>query len=169
MLCRGPISSSPKYPRGSAVGRGGRQPPSSPKDRRGAASRATAILLKGEGVSASFPLKRNRQCRVLGCACGPHHPCRFRFTPILSRSPLGRGKRALTLPLMMTKAWGRGAPWINENGEKIMPIQERLEAKAIKRILDARTREVVGWLYEWNTGEILPRWKDGRREKVIYE
>ncbi|GAW36555.1 hypothetical protein RA2_03628 [Roseovarius sp. A-2] len=52
-----------------------------------------------------------------------------------------------------------------------MPRQERLEAKAkaIKRILDARTREVVGWLYEWNTGEILPRWKDGRREKVIYE
>lgn len=50
-----------------------------------------------------------------------------------------------------------------------MPRQERLEAKAIKRILDVRTREIVGWLYEWNTGEILPRWKDGCREKVIYE
>lgn len=50
-----------------------------------------------------------------------------------------------------------------------MPRQERLEAKAIKRILDVRTREVVGWLYEWNTGEILPRWKDGRRENIIYE
>ncbi|ATF04030.1 hypothetical protein PhaeoP75_04431 (plasmid) [Phaeobacter gallaeciensis] len=50
-----------------------------------------------------------------------------------------------------------------------MPRQKRLEAKAIKRILDAKTREIVGWLYEWNTGEILPRWKDGRRENVIYE
>lgn len=50
-----------------------------------------------------------------------------------------------------------------------MPRHERLEATAIKRILDARTREVVGWLYEWNTGEILPYWKDGRREDVIYE
>ena len=70
---------------------------------------------------------------------------------------------------MMTKAWERGAPWINEDGDKTMPRQERLEAKAIKRILDAKTREVVGWLYEWNTGEILPRWKDGRRENVIYK
>ena len=50
-----------------------------------------------------------------------------------------------------------------------MPSQERLEAKAIKRILDARTREVVGWLYEWNTGEQVPLWKDGRRDHVIYE
>jgi len=44
-----------------------------------------------------------------------------------------------------------------------------LEAKAITRILDARTREVVGWLYEWNTGEVLPRWKYGRMENVINE
>jgi hypothetical protein len=56
-----------------------------------------------------------------------------------------------------------------KNGVKTMPRQKRLEAKAIKRILDARTREIVGWLYEWDTGEILPRWKDGRRENVIYE
>ncbi|SFQ68456.1 hypothetical protein SAMN05421853_1214 [Roseivivax halotolerans] len=58
---------------------------------------------------------------------------------------------------------------MQKNGVKIVPRQKRLEAKAIKRILDATTREVVGWLYEWNTGEQLPRWKDGRRENVIYE
>ena len=33
-----------------------------------------------------------------------------------------------------------------------MPRKKRLEAKAIERILDAKTREVVGWLYQWNTG-----------------
>lgn len=50
-----------------------------------------------------------------------------------------------------------------------MPRQKRLEAKAIKRILDARTREVVGWLYQWNTGELSPRWKNGRKENIIYD
>ncbi|WP_123619128.1 MULTISPECIES: hypothetical protein [Rhodobacterales] len=56
-----------------------------------------------------------------------------------------------------------------KNGVNIVPRKKRLEAQAIKRILDAKTREVVGWLYEWNTGEQLPRWKDGFREHVIYE
>ncbi|WP_299848141.1 hypothetical protein [uncultured Paracoccus sp.] len=44
-----------------------------------------------------------------------------------------------------------------------------LEAKAIKRILDAKTREVVGWLYEWNTGEVAPFWRAGQRDNVVYE
>ena len=50
-----------------------------------------------------------------------------------------------------------------------MPRKKRLEAKAIERILDAKTREVVGWLYQWNTGALAPMWKDGRKTNVIYE
>ena len=43
------------------------------------------------------------------------------------------------------------------------------EAQAIKRVLDAKTREVVGWLYEWNTDQISVMWKDGARKNVVYE
>ena len=55
-----------------------------------------------------------------------------------------------------------------------MPEQDTIrvrkeEARAIKRVLDARTREVVGWLYEWNTDQISVMWKDGARKNVIYE
>jgi hypothetical protein len=45
----------------------------------------------------------------------------------------------------------------------------RLHARAIKRILDRQTGELVGWLYEWNTGEIVPRWKTNAQTDVIYE
>lgn len=53
-----------------------------------------------------------------------------------------------------------------------MPRKPKIEGKAIARILDAQTREVVGYLYEWNTGAIDPKWKDNiaRDEKdVVYE
>lgn len=43
------------------------------------------------------------------------------------------------------------------------------QAKAVKRILDAETREIVGWLYEWNDGTQMPRWKNGPVQDVIYE
>lgn len=36
---------------------------------------------------------------------------------------------------------------------------KRLHAHAVKRILDRETGTLVGWLYEWNTGELVPRWK----------
>lgn len=45
----------------------------------------------------------------------------------------------------------------------------RLHAEAIKRILDPDTGEIVGWLYQWNTGAVCPRWKSEPREHVIYE
>ncbi len=45
----------------------------------------------------------------------------------------------------------------------------RLEARVIKWILDRKSREVVGWLYEWNTGEREKMWKDGICNDVIYE
>ncbi|MBT7222185.1 MAG: hypothetical protein HN863_04970 [Marinovum sp.] len=48
-------------------------------------------------------------------------------------------------------------------------VKTRLEAKPIKRILDRQSREVVGWLYEWDTGEFVPMWKRGQHEDVVYE
>lgn len=53
-----------------------------------------------------------------------------------------------------------------------MPRKPKIEGKAIARILDVRTREIVGYLYEWNTGAIDPKWNDDveRDEKdVVYE
>ncbi len=49
-----------------------------------------------------------------------------------------------------------------------MAHKKRLHAEPIKRILDRETREVVGWLYKWNTGSLVPMWKDGRKTDVIY-
>ena len=43
------------------------------------------------------------------------------------------------------------------------------QARAIKRILDRQTHQVVGWLYEWNTGQLSVMWKDGERKSVVYE
>ncbi len=53
--------------------------------------------------------------------------------------------------------------------DQVPPTKARLHAEPIKRILDRTTREVVGWLYEWNTGSQVPMWKDGRKSDVIYE
>ncbi len=45
---------------------------------------------------------------------------------------------------------------------------KRLHACAIGRIFDRETGELVGWLYEWNTGERVPRWKVEARSDVVY-
>ena len=42
-------------------------------------------------------------------------------------------------------------------------------AHPINRILDRKSRNTVGWLYEWNTGQIAPMWKDKPCEDVIYD
>ena len=42
-------------------------------------------------------------------------------------------------------------------------------AHAIKRILDRKTLTIVGWLYEWNTGQTTPMWKDQPCKDVIYD
>lgn len=47
--------------------------------------------------------------------------------------------------------------------------KQRQTAEPIKFILDRETRAVVGWLYQWNTGALVPMWKDGKRQNVIYE
>lgn len=46
---------------------------------------------------------------------------------------------------------------------------KRLHARAVKRILDRETGTLVGWLYEWNTGELVPRWKTKAQSDVIYD
>ena len=68
----------------------------------------------------------------------------------------------------MRKAGKKSAVFRADRG-KIMADKVRLHAKPIKRILDRETREVVGWLYEWNTGAQVPMWKNGRKTDVVYE
>lgn len=46
--------------------------------------------------------------------------------------------------------------------------QKKEQARPVKRVLDRNSQEVVGWLYEWNTGHLAVMWKDGKREDVIY-
>ena len=48
-------------------------------------------------------------------------------------------------------------------------VPVRLDAYAVNRILDRETGELVGWLYRWNTGELVPRWRAGARSDVIYD
>lgn len=51
-----------------------------------------------------------------------------------------------------------------------MMRERKIEGKAVARILDAKTRDIVGYLYEWNTGARIPKWKDDIvREDVIYD
>lgn len=45
----------------------------------------------------------------------------------------------------------------------------RLHAQVVKRILDPETGELLGWLYQWNTGEFTPLWKSEARDDVIYD
>ena len=35
-----------------------------------------------------------------------------------------------------------------------MARKKKIEGKAIARILDTKTQEIVGYLFEWNTGDI---------------
>lgn len=55
------------------------------------------------------------------------------------------------------------------NGHLPETEPKRVHARAIKRILDRQSGELVGWLYEWNTGALVPRWKAEAQEDVIYD
>jgi hypothetical protein len=48
-------------------------------------------------------------------------------------------------------------------------VNKRRHARPIKRILDRNTRKVVGWLYEWNTGALVPMWKSEVYDDIIYD
>ena len=50
-----------------------------------------------------------------------------------------------------------------------MPDSRRSEAQPIKKIIDQETGAHVGWLYEWNTGELEPMWCNGPKLNVRYE
>ena len=45
----------------------------------------------------------------------------------------------------------------------------RSQAQAIKRIFDSKTGELVGWLYQWNTGSLVPRWKSEIHTDVFFD
>ena len=50
-----------------------------------------------------------------------------------------------------------------------MPDSRRSEAQPIKKIIDQETGAHVGWLYEWNTGERVPRWKGKAHKDIAYD
>lgn len=56
------------------------------------------------------------------------------------------------------------------SAENDMPglLSDREQAYPIKRVLDQKSQEVVGWLYRWNTGHVAVMWKGERCENVIY-
>lgn len=47
--------------------------------------------------------------------------------------------------------------------------KKREQARAIKRVRDRDTREIVGYLYEWNTGQLNVMWTGDVRTNVVYE
>lgn len=53
-----------------------------------------------------------------------------------------------------------------------MTQTQKIEGKAIARILDARNGDVVGYLFQWNNGDIDPKWIDDmprNRKDVVYD
>ena len=50
-----------------------------------------------------------------------------------------------------------------------MSRQPRLEAEAIMRILCRKTNVIVGYLYQWNNGDLQPAWLDTAMDDVRYE
>ena len=58
-------------------------------------------------------------------------------------------------------------PIISVRGVTKCTCEERLHAHAGKRIYDRQTGEHVGWLYEWNTGDLVPRWSAAPHRDVV--
>lgn len=52
---------------------------------------------------------------------------------------------------------------------KLKTRKKRTQARAVKRIFDKNSGKLVGWLYEWNTGEVVPRWQGKAFDNVYYE
>ncbi len=59
-------------------------------------------------------------------------------------------------------------PIISVRRVKKCACEERLHAHAVKRIYDRQTGDHVGWLYEWNNGDLVPRWSAAPRSDVVY-
>ncbi|NKX46574.1 hypothetical protein [Roseicyclus persicicus] len=45
----------------------------------------------------------------------------------------------------------------------------RLTAEPIMRILCKKTDTLVGYLYQWNNGDLQPAWLDSAKVEVRYE
>ena len=60
-------------------------------------------------------------------------------------------------------------PIISVRRVKKCTCEERIHAHAVKRIYDHKTGEHVGWLYEWNTGDLVPRWSAAPRSDIVYD
>lgn len=67
--------------------------------------------------------------------------------------------------------WRKGDQALTASEKDLnMARKQKIEGKAVARILDAQTRDIVGYLYEWNTGALTPKWKDDIvRENVVYD
>lgn len=48
-------------------------------------------------------------------------------------------------------------------------VDEMYEAWPIKRIKDRNSGNIVGWFYEWNTGEQGPLWIKERCTDIVFE
>ena len=53
--------------------------------------------------------------------------------------------------------------------ERIMNPQTRLTGEPIMRILCKKTDTLVGYLYQWNNGDLQPAWLDTAKADVRYE
>lgn len=53
--------------------------------------------------------------------------------------------------------------------ETTMTRTARLTGEPIKRILCNKTDNLVGFLYQWNNGDLQPAWLDGAIAEVRYE
>lgn len=52
---------------------------------------------------------------------------------------------------------------------RVTTPEKREEAGAIRRIRDRDSNDIVGYLYEWNTGQMSVMWKGKPCRNVIYE
>lgn len=53
--------------------------------------------------------------------------------------------------------------------ERIMNTKTRLTGEPIMRILCKKTDTLVGYLYQWNNGDLQPAWLDTAKAEVRYE
>lgn len=56
-----------------------------------------------------------------------------------------------------------------EQKERAMPVQPRLTGEPILRIICRNSDKLVGYLYRFNNGELLPMWLAGPVNDVRYE
>lgn len=52
---------------------------------------------------------------------------------------------------------------------KLVTATDRLTGEPVKRILCTKTDRLVGFLYQWNNGDLQPAWLDVAMAEVRYE